>query len=59
RTFTLDLSFLGRGKFTADYFGDVPGDATKFAIERGVQVDAKTTRTIQLGAGGGFVARIR
>ena len=56
RTCTLDFSFLGRGKFKADYFADAPGDGSQFAIERNVEVKART-RTISLSPGGGFVAR--
>jgi alpha-glucosidase len=59
RTQALDFSFLGRGKFTADFFGDTPGDPTNFEIQRGVPVSATTTRSIQLSAGGGLVVRIR
>jgi len=58
RTCTLDLSFLGRGKFKADCFADAPGDGSQFAIERSVAV-SDSTRTISLSPGGGFVARFR
>lgn len=57
RTCSLDLSFLGRGKFKADCFADAPGDGSQFAIERNVGIDART-RTISLSPGGGFVAHL-
>jgi alpha-glucosidase len=56
RTCTLDLSFLGRGKWQTDCFADAPGDGSQFAIERNVEVNPRT-RTITLSPGGGFVAR--
>jgi len=59
RDYSLDLSFLGRGQFMADFFGDVPGAPGQFAIQRGVRVKAGMTRMVNLSAGGGFVARLR
>ena len=59
RTGTLDLSFLGRGRFSADFFGDVPGEPTRFKIERAVEVSATTARPFRLNAGGGLLVRLR
>lgn len=59
RSYTLDLSFIGRGKHQADFFSDTPGEPLKFQIQRDVPITPKSQRTIQLSSGGGFVARIR
>jgi len=59
RTCTLDFSFLGRGKFAADFYGDVRGDPLNFDIERDVAINAKMTRAVHLNAGGGLVVRVR
>ncbi len=59
QSYTLDLSFLGRGQRMADFVMDTPGEPLKFAVDRGVAVNARTTREIRLSRGGGFVVRIR
>ncbi len=59
RTQKLDFSFLRRGKWTADFFADTPGDPATFKIERGVRVDAHTLREVEMNAGGGLVVHLR
>jgi alpha-glucosidase len=59
RTGTLDLSFLGRGRFSADIYGDVADEPTQFAIQHVAEVSAKTSQAYRLNAGGGLVVRLR
>lgn len=57
--YTLDLSFLGRGHWQADYFNDAKGTRTRLEVQRNRAVTAETQETLQLPAGGGFVVHIR
>lgn len=58
REFPLDLGFLERGRWQADFYSDTPGTATQVSVMRGRAVTATTKETVSLAAGGGFVARI-
>ena len=61
RTLTLDLSFLGAGRWTMDAWSDginADRNATDFRKETRT-VSATDKLTLQLAPGGGFVARVR
>ena len=55
RSYTLDLSFLGDGKYDAVQLADVPNrPAAMFRSEQAVAADREIT--VEISAGGGFVA---
>ncbi len=56
--YKLDLSFLGRGRWLADFFSDTPGIETRLSVERSRPVNAANSQTIPLASGGGFVAHV-
>jgi alpha-glucosidase len=61
RTLTLDLSFLGTGRYTMDAWSDGPNadrNAMDFRKETRT-VGASDKVTLQLAPGGGFAARLR
>jgi alpha-glucosidase len=61
RTLPLDLSFLGRGRYTMDAWADgINADRNGMDYTRETRaVSASDTITLKLAPGGGFAARIR
>ena len=55
RGYTLELSFLGKGRYNAELLADIPNAADKFDRSR-IKVAAKDTITVKTNPGGGFVA---
>ena len=56
KTITVPLSFLGEGRYAADTVRDVAGNATAVNVEKSAATRSETL-TLNLSAGGGFVAR--
>jgi hypothetical protein len=59
REITIDFAFLGSGDRMADFFTDVPAEATKLDVQKNVKIKASTKQVVKLNDGGGFVAWIR
>ena len=56
KTIQVPLSFLGEGRYAADAVRDVAGNSTAVSVEKSAATRSETL-TLNLSAGGGFVAR--
>ena len=58
REYQLELGFLERGRFLAEYFWDVPGEPGRLDYQREVPVSSSSKRLFRLDDGGGFVGHV-
>jgi hypothetical protein len=57
KKYSIPLSFLGEGEYSAAIYHDAPGSPTSLRIEGGHSVHKGQTISTQLKGGGGFVGR--